>query len=125
MGWEAYRKKRVVRHDFGEQGCGEFWVDLLSMDGLPYGESKKFRNLDMASEQGMRESEKILAGHIVNWSLTDPETGEPLPVPTKKDPSPLDKLPSEFILLMFRWMGEDSKAAQLVPQETGTFSGRL
>jgi len=51
------------------------------------------------------DQKRILAELILDWNLTHPVTGEPLPIP-KKSRDSLDLLPLEFIMRLNEEMGK-------------------
>lgn len=129
MGWKEYQAKQSVRHTFDELGCPDFYVDLRRVDAFPYGYVKEYGKSDTIDpetatreeiEAQLETNDEILAMCIADWNITHPETNESLPVPTSKDWSSLDALPSEFVAQMHEWLGEDSELSQRVPRSSET-----
>lgn len=148
MSWEKYKK--TAKHNFKDFGCPGFWVELLRLDALPYGESSDAtENLDeetrsklesfiaggLVDEEAAMQivlkdretaqkvaelADQQLAKNIANWNLTNPQTDEELPVPTEEDTSSLKVLPREFVAQMHIWLREDSELAQRIPKKKGT-----
>ncbi len=120
--WEMYYRKSAVKHTFPM--APQFWVRLRRLSSLPYGESRRMfslpiiglrRDPDMLDEETldklrtlMEEDDRTLAKLIVDWNLTDPRSGELLPLPTPEDTSPLYALPREFVDQMQTWLRQDS-----------------
>jgi len=121
MGWKEYLAQRHVRYTFEEFGCPEFWVEMRGLESFSHGQSlelaEKLRNA--SDEDTVEESHKLLAMLIKDWNLTDPETGEPLPIP-KEDRSSLLKIPHEFVLKLDEWVAErmNPEAAVPTPRES-------
>jgi len=136
MSWKNY--ENTVRHDFDEFSCPEFWVELVRLDSMPYGDAKDYINQAQeianiedeedqtvasfkTGEDGLNVNDRTLIRCISEWYFTDPDTGEDLPVPTFEDPGSLDRLPTEFITRMHQWMWADSNMTQ--GREPATFPG--
>lgn len=54
------------------------------------------------------------------WNLTDPFTGEPLPLPTIEDPTPLNKLPSEVQKYIREQIAKVARGDEVVPKAKGS-----
>lgn len=146
MGWEEYKKKLGVKHNFAKFGCKEFWVKLRRLDSFPYGETRESKGVSpegaeellrdpKKAEEAREEIEGQLVDCILDWHITDPDIQDvkgvsdedkvkSMPLPTKEDLTSLTKLPTEFIVAMFEWLRDDSDLAKKVPKGTGTSSGR-
>lgn len=128
MSWETYRKNKTKEYTFESIGAPDFWVKMISMDTMRYGESKELReDTEKIQEESSDDDElmrKLLSRYIIAWNLTDPDTDEPMPVPSK-DISALDKLPMDFIAQLNLWLEENSALKEMVPNARESFSGQL
>lgn len=94
----SYRDKFVTVKfdDLGE----DVWVTLKNPKLRPLSDlipedvpiDDQGRPLDM--KQASAEAMRVRAGLIAEWSVLDPDTDEPLRLPTKADPSPLERVPA-------------------------------
>jgi hypothetical protein len=66
------------------------FVEIKNPNLLPYGETKKLFAIEENETVGQYR-EKIAAGLITAWNVTDADTGEELPLPTSADRGSLDR----------------------------------
>jgi len=114
-GWlERYQLARARVIELKEEGLPEFWVKLADPATKEHGWLAKLGTTrrvdpDKMSEEDVRrmfdDQKRILAELILDWNLTHPVTGEPLPIP-KKSRDSLDLLPLEFIMRLNEEMGK-------------------
>lgn len=117
----GYRDK-FVTIDLDEYGEGCFVrlrnpklrpVDDLVAKNVETGADGK--PVDM--EKAHLEADRVRAGLVAEWCVWDPDTDEPLPLPTREDPSPLNRLPSGI----FRKIDDEiSKAFPQSPPGAGS-----
>lgn len=147
MSWKEYKEKLGIKHTFEQFGCKDFWVKLRRLDSFPYGETRKSSGKSQEqiaqevaeapekAEEYRAEIEGQLLDCLLDWHITDPtaqgdlkvsdeDKAKSMPLPTREDMEPLNKLPSEFIAAMFIWLRDDSELARMVPKGKGTPSGR-
>jgi hypothetical protein len=138
MSWEKFYAQDAKTYSFESLGCPEFRVTMRDARALPYGRIRQIQRLATEQERLQAAGEEVpdelidrymatLAGLIVYWNLTDPETKQPLPVPTPHDLSSFDRLPMAFIEALQGFMnsamssGDEDDA--LVPQPSVSNSG--
>lgn len=133
MGWKEFYTQQTRKFVFDELGCPDFWVRMKVMAAYPYGKSIEDGALiDELAEQLEGEkvslslvakqadiSDQMMVSLLVEWNLTDPETDEPLPLPTKEDTQSLRVLPNAFIALLNEWAAE-AKGVPEVPPKSAT-----
>ncbi len=99
-------KPKTVRVTFEKVGYPQFYVDIIKPSSYLYGDVVAFEGIGPGSPR--EEVEVALSRVIADWNLTDPRTGEPLPVPSPEDPSPLLALPISFLLVIQEATAEES-----------------
>lgn len=121
---KGWFKPGVFRISFKELGYSQFWVEIIEPGSYLYGDTVRYESLNPDSDR--HEIEVELARLIANWNLTDPTTGESLPLPTAEDTTPLYRLPLMFIgamqeavglrLQQFAEEGALKKASEMRPE---------
>jgi len=115
-GWlRELQKSKARRITLDDAGCPNFWVLLIDPSTQPYGWLVKMgkgrRTTDLTEmppeeiEEVFKDQKKMLIDLIVDWNITHPETGEPLPIPRESNDS-IDLLPIQFITLINEQLGK-------------------
>lgn len=134
MSWKEFKQQSVKRYTFEEIGAPGFWVEMRTLDSMPWGKAKRYaKDPDMSDDEVEREAEQILVRSIIRWNITDPKIAENyermgrnpdeaplLPIPNE-DLRSLDKLPSAFIAKLHEWL---SAGMQLGAEKVPTMSGQ-
>ncbi len=107
MNWEEYRKSRKFRVELAEiPGLEGFWVDLRKSGTLTPAEMEIVAKVNTGSEFDKDAFKKAFAVLILDWNLTHPDTGKPLP-PPNKDSKSLDVIPMDIFNLLSTKIIED------------------
>ena len=133
MSWKEFFTGQTRKFTFDDLDCPEFWIRMKVMGAYPYGKNIEDGALIEKLEKEQKESDgvslavitqqatisdRMLAGLIVEWNLTHPETDDPLPLPTVEDNSSLRVLPLAFITAINEWAA-DVRGVEEVPQSKG------
>lgn len=93
MSWYTIKTKRVNLPEPYDM----FWIEVIKAESLS---GRVIRELESLQDKvSINTIESAYSKLIVNWNITDPDTGEPLKSP-REDPEELYKLPMEVINLI-------------------------
>jgi hypothetical protein len=121
MSWKEYLAKRRYRLTLEKLDMPDFWIELRELKTLTIAEFKKLTSIKPGTDPESLDASKVIdvIGPLVTaWNLTDPETGEPLPIPSKAGDK-IDRIPIDILLFINTEMSEREKAAT-VPQTPRT-----
>lgn len=114
-GWYKSKTKKV---DLEKFGAPELYVAFQDVSSLPYGDAralqKRISSLDAENPDEGQATQVLseIIGLILEWNITDPQTGEAIPKPTK--PEDFDVLPMEVLMYLLEqsFGGEESPLAK-------------
>lgn len=107
--WSLFREANSHRYSFDKIGAPDFYVKMLHPGIIPYGKLLSLfpeGETGDSKEEDQKKSLSSLAYLIVEWNLTNPETDEPLEVPTEQNYGVLQLLPTAFMRMLFAWEGD-------------------
>ena len=119
--WQNYLKNKKYRVNLSEHipGLDGLWVDMREFKSLTLAEAAEL-TAKPENENDTSNVRKSLARLVIDWNLTDMNTGEDLVIPSK-DVSVLDRIPVEILTVLMTKAGEREGVA--LPNEIKTSSG--